>query len=225
MSRTDSGSVGRPPIIPVAILLLFAARWPEATSLPNVDEFHSQMLYRFLEGQAFGLSRVIRWDTVSQHFRAPKGARTDFAPENDNERDIVARWSSGDWQVGLYVFGTAIKIEPEAANSHRALKGPALLTENTPRADLPAWHDVYPVAAEAMLRFQSGATSYTTMLNGWILHSRPVAAAKQTCVECHTYGPVRIISRNASSRKPPTLIVGDPLGGVIYMYRREAGLK
>jgi len=217
-------------MIPVALRLLLAARWPETALLPHVDQFHAQMLRRFSDGKGFGMSRIVRWNTLGEHFRAPAGAKTDFKPENEQESAILEGWSNGGWDTGLYVFGAAIKTEPASAFRHRSLKGPGVLLESTPRAELPAWADVYPIAAEAMRRFESGAASHTASLNGWTLHARPVAATKQTCVECHTYGPFRTMTSrmrpaeaNADQlREPATPVIqtGDILGGVIYMYRR-----
>jgi hypothetical protein len=219
-------------MIPVALLFLLAARWPEATSLPNVDEFHSQMLRRFSDGKGFGMSRIVMWPTLGHHFRAPIGAKIDFKPENEQEVEIIERWTNEGWQTGLYVFGSMVRSEPRGALLHRALKGPGVLNENTPRAELPDWKDVYPIAAEAMLRFESGAASHTARLNGWTLHARPVAATKQACVGCHTSGLVNGLVRNRKFAEsadgtykelaPPatSMKVGDTLGGVIYMYRR-----
>ena len=216
-------------MIPVALLLLLAARWPEATSLPNVDEFHSQMLRRFSDGKGFGMSRIVMWSTLGHHFSAPLGAKYDFKPENEREQAIIGRWSGEGWQTGLYVFGTSIKTEPQSALFHRALKGPGVLNENTPRAELPAWADVYPVAAEAMLRFESGATSHTARVNGWTLHARPVTATKQACIDCHTGGLVRFGTftklsdgtyKEAAPPPTPVIKAGDPIGGVLYLYRR-----
>lgn len=193
-------------MIPVALLLLLAARWPEATSLPNIDEFHSQMLRRFAGGKAFGMSRIVVWPTLGRHFRAPIGAKVDFKPENEQEQAILDRWSSGGWQTGLYVFGAAISSAPESARFHRALKGPGVLNENTPRAELPTWNAVYPAAVEAMRRFESGATAHIASVDGWTLVARPVTASKETCAKCHS--------------SDGNLELGAPLGGVIYLYRR-----
>lgn len=199
-------------MLPLALLLLFT-RWPEATPPPAIDEFHSQILRRFSDGRGFGMSRIVRWPTLGHHFRAPAGAKTDFAPENGEERAIIARWSNDDWQSGLYVFGASIKTEPAAARFHRALKGPGVLHESTPRTELPKWEEVYPIAAEAMRRFELGAISHSAALNGWTLHARPVAAANESCAACHNSGPAHIGS--AAPVKP-----GDVLGGVIYLFRR-----
>ena len=220
-------------MIPVALLLLLAARWPEASSLPNVDEFHSQMLRRFSDGKGFGMSRIVTWSTLGRHFRAPVGAKVDFKPENAAEAEIVARWSSEGYQTGLYVFGSAIKTASPDDLMHRALKGPGVLSENTPRAGLPAWAEVYPIAAEAMRRFESGAESYTAQLNGWTIHARAVMAANQRCVECHTSGHggglVRLSTfarnedgtyREVAAPAAPAIRMGDTLGGVVYMFRR-----
>ncbi|MEP7365764.1 MAG: hypothetical protein ABI972_21125 [Acidobacteriota bacterium] len=193
-------------MIPVALLLLLAARWPEASSLPNVDEFHNQVLRRFSDGRGFGMSRIIMWPTLGQHFRAPMGAKVDFKPENPREAEIIGRWSEDGWQTGLYVFGASVSAEPASALLHRALKGPGVLNEETPRAELPKWADVYPIAAEAMKRFEAGATSHTAQLNGWTLHARPVTATKESCAQCH--------------KSETGISVGDTLGGVVYMYRR-----
>ena len=194
-------------MLPLALLLLIAARWPEATSLPNVDEFHAQMLRRFSDGRGFGMSRIVMWPTLGHHFRSPVGARVDFKPENPAESEIIERWSTEGWQAGLYVFGAKVETEPVSSLLHRALKGPGVLNENTPRTDLPKWSDVYPIAAEAMLRFHNGANSHTANLNGWAIQARPVKASKEACVQCH-------------DTESTIVKVGDVLGGVMYVSRR-----
>jgi hypothetical protein len=221
-------------MIPVALLLLLAARWPEATSLPNVEEFHNQMLRRFSDGRGFGMSRIMIWSTLGRHFRAPIGAKVDFKAENATEAQIITDWTRDDYQTGLYVFGASVASEPASTLDHRALKGPGVLNDATPRNELPKWAEVYPVAVEAIRRFERGASSHTTQLNGWTLHARPVVATKQACVECHTKGPAwdglvrlsKFVAEADGTYKEvppppaPEIRIGDTLGGVIYMYRR-----
>jgi len=199
-------------MLPIALLLLLV-RWPESAPPPAIDEFHSQMLRRFSDGRGFGMSRIVRWNTLGHHFSAPMGAKTDFAPENAEERAIIDRWSRDGWQSGLYVFGASIKNEAAATRFHRALKGPGVLHEATPRSELPKWEEVYPVASEAMHQFELGATSHAAIVNGWTLHARPVVAAKETCAQCHNGGTARLDT--AAKVKP-----GDVLGGVVYLFRR-----
>lgn len=199
-------------MFPLAFLLLLL-RWPEAAPPPAIDEFHAQMLRRFSDGRGFGMSRIVRWNTLGHHFSAPAGAKVDFAPENEAERTIMAKWSGDGWQAGLYVFGAAIESEPAALRFHRALKGPGVLHEATPRGELPKWDEVYPVAAEAMHRFELGAASHSAVVQGWTLHARPVVASKETCAQCHVNGARG--DAGAARVKP-----GDVVGGVLYLFRR-----
>jgi len=199
-------------MLPLAFLLLLA-RWPEAAPLPAVDDFHAQMIRRFSDGRGFGMSRIVRWNTLGHHFNAPPGAKLDFIPENDAERAVMERWSRDGWQAGLYVFGASIKSEPLQARFHRALKGPGVLQEGTPRGELPKWEEVYPVAWEAMRRFELGAPGYSAVVAGWTLHARPVAASKEACAQCHNAGAAHL---NGATK----VTVGDVLGGVIYLLRR-----
>lgn len=203
------------------LLFLLLARWPAGEALPRLDEFDTQMHRRFEDGRLLGMSRIARWPTRDRHFKAPLGAKNDFAPENEMERAIVAGWNEESWQVGLYVFGRAIRTSKIEDFQHRALKGPAVLLDGTPRASVPAWGEVFPVAAKAQSEIEGGAKEYRARLNGWNVVARPVLAGA-TCGMCHASS-----APPQSFSKPDDRTVtfqegakaGEPIGGLLYLYR------
>lgn len=200
-------------MVPVAILLMLAARWPEGAAPPRLDEFDAEVQRRFSDGRGFGMSRLLRFPTLGRHFRAPAGARTDFAPENEREREIIERWTRDGWQAGLYVFGAGIRDSGVEAHFHRALKGPGVLVEGTAREELPRWEEMYPVALRAMEAFERGRDFREETIGSWRVTARAVRAPDERCVECHNRGLARI-------ERGRQFQAGDALGGALYLYRR-----
>jgi hypothetical protein len=68
---------------------------------------------------------------------------------------------------------------------------------------LPDWNAVYPLARKAMKSFTDGGTGFETEIDSWSIAARPVLASQQRCLDCHS-----------------GLALNQPVGGVLYAYRR-----
>jgi hypothetical protein len=183
----------------LAGLLLFAGN-PKPTDLPLIERLNQLLQNRFANAEpgVFGMSRMALPSSMGEHFRPSRVSPTDFAPENPDEIQAIAKLESSHVQVGVYLVGAAIlKSQPGVLN-YRALKGPAAITAGTPRPAwypgmskvsaspdrLPDWNQIYPVARRAMASFHDGGTGFETRLGNWDIAARPVTAEKR-CAICH----------------------------------------
>jgi hypothetical protein len=173
-----------------------------------------------------GMSRVASPASLGEHFRPSPGAVTDFRPESPAEESAIRSLGEASLQVGMYVFGAAIERADFQARDYRALKGPAVLTAGTLRPAwypplmsqasnpdaLPDWNTAYPIAREAMKRFERGDRSFTASVGLWRMIARPVPASSETCVMCHNAQQFR--------RSARSIALHDAIGGVLYVFRR-----
>ncbi len=176
-----------------------------------------QQRFRTLVPGVFGMSRIAVPSSLGNHFQPRVTSQRDFEPENDAERAVIAKLEEEKMQVGLWVFGRAVTVAAPSALNFRALKGPGAITNGTPRPAwypglavggaapakdaLPEWKAIYPVAQDAMRRFQAGGGGFETRVDSWAIAVRPVPASDQNCVVCH--GGER----------------GQAIGGVVYAFR------
>lgn len=212
--------------------MLFAGS-PEAVNLQLIGRLDECVRNRFADPapKSLGMSRVAAPVSFGLHYQPNVTSRRDFDPENPAEASIVGEMERRQLQVGLYVFGRAAAAAGPTLRDYRALKGPAAITEGTPRPawypplarlaaqtaphgdTLPDWEAIYPLARRAMKSFQDGGKGFETTLDSWSIAVRPLIASQQRCVACHN-NPV--YSRVASAK------LGEPLGGVIYAFRQDA---
>jgi hypothetical protein len=166
---------------------------------------------------ALGMSRIASPPSIGRHFSPQFNVSSDFTPENDREKKVVASLGAARLHVGLFVIGRAILGSDSEKLNYRALKGPAAMTAGTPRPGwypmgelravgdnaLPDWNAVYPLARKAMKSFTDGGTGFETEIDSWNIAARPVLASQQRCLACHG-----------------GLALNQPVGGVLYTYRR-----
>jgi hypothetical protein len=172
-----------------------------------------------------GMSRVARPVSMGTHFYPRRASARDFQPESPAEKDVIDALEKQQTQVGFYVIGNVITSLPPSdvtLESFRALKGPAAMTRGTPRPRwyppsrktaavdpnaLPDWEAIYPLASKAMETFENGGQGFETTFGNWNIAARPVIASQQRCVTCH-------------NRMDLPVKLNDPIGGVLYAYRR-----
>jgi hypothetical protein len=200
---------------------------PESPELPLINRLDELVGLRFTRPVAgeLGMSRITRPSSMGKQFEPNRANESDFMAENSMEREIIGKLEERGLQVGLYMFGPSIiKAMPQFMD-YRALKGPATITRTTPRPgwyplqpidprihareakippsptdSLPDWKVIYPLARNAMLRFQEGGAGFETKLESWDIAARPVLAERR-CAACHD--------------------VTRPIGGVLYAFRRS----
>jgi hypothetical protein len=218
------------------ILALFVAACLLASPKPEppfdplrvIEEFHSLIQQRLSQPKpnALGMSRLMVRPSFGHHFRPLISDRRDFAPENADEQRVVDLLERQHVQLGLFLFGESVERQDPAEFGFRALNGPGIITEGTPRAAwypfmsvspersepdaLPDWNQVYSLAQRGMRSFRDGGRGFETTHGSWTIAVRPALATDQGCVSCHN---------NTSPSPAREFRVGDPLGGVLYAYR------
>ncbi|MEZ5352499.1 MAG: hypothetical protein R2762_07665 [Bryobacteraceae bacterium] len=193
------------------------ARWDQTHP---TDELHSAILKRFGEFQTFGMSRIVTPASLGAHFNPTIGAVRDLTPETEQEKRLIESLEGAGYQVVFYLAGRRILDETPETQNYRALKGPAILTAGTPRPMGPFtilvrptstnenaaidWRSIYPVVRAGMRELDAGKAPPPTMLDSWMVSTKPVRAFKQECTRCH-----------------PGSSAGDLLGAAVYVYRRR----
>lgn len=195
-------------------------------SLKLIEEFDQTVQARLEQPlpDSLGMSRIMVRPSFGRHFRPMVSDARDWRPENDRERQVLARLEGDGLQVGLYLFGASILDTPAEKLQFRALKGPGAITKGTPRPNwypglkleeamstdrLPDWQAIYPLARKAMASFADGGHGFETQLGAWKIVARPAIAGDGRCVACH----------NGQAETRNRFAAGDALGGVLYAYR------
>ena len=170
--------------------------------------------------EKFGFRRIVN----------PGATPHRFEPESARELDAVQGLEGAGFQVVLYLTGRRVlRDKPQAGPSpddpFRAfIKGPVLITHATAAdkapsgaVSAPASMDLWDESRQAMLAF-ARTDSYDFAKAGWSFIARPVRASDQMCLNCHR-DPYSVgIPRTG---EPSNLKIGDPMGVVLYGYRRE----
>ena len=199
------------------LLLVFPFLFVINGKLSIIDEFDHIIQARLVSPSVaigvrppLGMSRVAFPQSYGTHFSPILSNNSDFVPQNDHEKDIIAQLESENLELGLFLFGEAVMDRPAIHRDFRAMKGPAAITTGTRRSGLPSWNAAYPVAMKAMKNFQDGGHGFETELDGWTIAARPAIAKSERCVGCHNM-------QRGASKKP--LHLGDAVGGVLYAYK------
>ena len=127
-----------------------------------------------------------------------------FLPENVRETEAVKALDQARMDVVVYVAGRRVLGKQTGPNDWGNPKGPLQIANGSGQAiSPPAGSDLREESRDAMLAF-IGNRSYDfgSRADGWKMIARPVRAADERCLKCHT-----------------SLRVGDPIGVVVYAYR------
>jgi hypothetical protein len=62
--------------------------------------------------------------------------------------------------------------------------------------------------------------SYQFSQGSWQFIARPVRASEQSCLGCHLHDTTRLMAFDAKEEKGKRLQIGDPLGVLLYAYRK-----
>lgn len=223
----------------IAAVWLIAGRNPESSfdPLQAIEEFDALIQKRLARPQpeSLGMTRIMVRPSFGHHFQPVVSHKRDFAPENGDERHVVAKLEQERVELGLYLFGASIESRPASDLSFRTLKGPGIITAGTlrpfwypgldgsTRALLPAgrsepealpdWGQIYPLAQRAMRSFRDGGRGFETTHGTWQIAARPTMATDQKCISCHNH---------LAQRPKREFRVGDPLGGILYAFRIKA---
>lgn len=181
------------------------------------------------EPMALGMSRIATPRSFGDHFRPSLTERRDFKPATAWEGSAITALEANHVDVGMFLFGQAIATSELNQFNYRAMKGPAVMTSDTPRPafypsftppavastpsmharTLPDWREMFPLARKAMRNFSDGGKGFETEIGIWNIAARPVLASDARCVTCHKHmggTPIKL---------------HQPMGGVLYAFRRS----
>jgi hypothetical protein len=110
--------------------------------------------------------------------------------------------------------------------SGQAMSGPIFVSSSGVKG-LPAAAELWDEARRALESFAAGGDRYGFSAGPWEVEARAVRASGESCLKCHspditveyqTTPGGRLSTR--SERKGAELKVGDPLGVLLYAYRK-----
>lgn len=209
-----------------AAVLAHTSQQPPTQTAPEphaLDALDREVQKRFHDVIGFGMARI--------------ATERRFEPETKEERAAVRELKRAGYEVGLYLAGRAILDDaPEQTRQAKktfgsgmtgqAFSGPVFVGPGVKR--LPTAAALWDGTRRAMESFAAGAERHEFTTGRWQAEARPVRASEEKCLRCHStdhrqvYGVTQAGVRFSTYEpKGNTLKVGDPLGVLIYAYRKK----
>ena len=224
MVRHHKSGIGTFTTVAVLLVMSMATRsHVAAVQLPTgvgrelavISSLNDCIQSRFKDvDERFGFRRII----------TPGQTPHRFTPENAREIDVVRALEQSGLQVILYLTGRQVLREKPPAEvmaselTRGFIKGPVAITPpDVTATGAPKAMDLWDESARAMRVF-GDRDSYDFVKAGWNFTARPVRASEELCLSCHR-GPGRASSVPVSDEKT-VLKIGDPIGVVLYGYRK-----
>lgn len=221
---------------PVASALALGARVPSAVSQSRpsavsqarephpLDALDRAVQKCFHNVIGFGMARI--------------ASERRFEPTTEEEKEAVAALRRGGYSVGLYLVGRGILAETPverrvALNRFggwpgRAISGPIYVSPSSMKS-LPGAVPLWDETRRALESFASGGERHEFTAGRWRVEARPVRASAESCIECHRaragfeVKPLPAAGGAPAAAEAPKgadLKVGDPLGVLLYAYRK-----
>ena len=186
--------------------ILSAATPPviKAAEPVEITRLNECIQVRFLDRRSFGMARVA---PVRRH-----GNLRTFVPENPTERALVEQMSGKELEVAVFLVGRQALPESASGIGRAGPQGPASVTWN-PDAALPEAAVLLSAGKKALKTIGEGK-GYDIRSGEWTVAMRPLRASNEGCLGCHIYGA-------AASNGLAAPKLGEPLGVVMYVYRRH----
>jgi hypothetical protein len=187
-----------------------------------VDPLDRVVQQRFHDVVGFGMARI--------------ASERKFVPESKEEKTAVKDLKRAGYEVGLYLVGRNI-LEDVPDKYHvgktmfggfgeHLMSGPVFVSRQGLK-ELPDARALWEQSREALRAFDGGGERYGFKADGWDVEARPVRASDEGCLRCHGFdtrltfdekGDLRMIS---PAKERNGLRVGDPLGAMLYVYRKS----
>lgn len=194
---------------------------PEAHPLDALDRAVQK---RFHSVIGFGMARI--------------GTEKRFAPETAEEKQAVRDLKRAGYHVGLYLAGRALLDDVPEQNRYskvvfgstpagQAFSGPIFMSTSGLKG-LPKAAALWDETRRALQSFAEGSERYGFKSGEWDVEARPVRASEETCLKCHVARVKFTVVTGEDGAKavksetveePPK--VGDPLGVLVYSYRKK----
>lgn len=203
---------------PSAVSVVSGAREPHP-----LDALDRAVQKRFHNVIGFGMARI--------------ASERRFEPTTVEEKEAVAALRRGGYSVGLYLAGRGILAETPVEKRvtlnrfggwpGRAISGPIYVSPSSMKS-LPGAVPLWDETRRALESFASGGERHEFEAGRWRVEARPVRASAESCIECHRVRagfevkplPAAGGAPAAGAPKGADLKVGDPLGVLLYAYRK-----
>ncbi len=188
-----------------------------------IDDFDKSIQRRFLTDPYFGIRRIQPLGPTNPHFEQ-------FHPKNDKERASVAAFESGNWDVGIYLFGR--RATPKVDNGSELegfeiryrLFDPLPVTKGLKTQKLRRSQKLLERVKKAFLEFQTpnsrSENEFEFDMGEWAYVARPVRAVNQSCLQCHKDYVVteKLGDGKFKFRKRQ---IGDANGVLVYGFKKK----
>ncbi|HEX8285843.1 MAG TPA: hypothetical protein VF588_20975 [Pyrinomonadaceae bacterium] len=161
-----------------------------------------------------------------------------FEPTTEEEQAAVAGLKREGYKVGLYLAGRGVlrevPVEDRVARNSfggwpgRAIAGPIYVSSNDSK-NLPGAVPLWDETRRALREFAAGGERHGFTAGVWQVEARPVRASAEWCIECHRARASFEVKpmpgkdgapATAEAPREADLKVGDPLGVLLYAYRK-----
>ena len=178
--------------------------------------------------KAFGLDRV------SSHIAHMPSS---FRPANAGEERALAAFRDGGWSGGIYLGARTLRTGDwdearwKGTRSHFPIQGPVslnnplgwvdLIKRTKTAEDLPKSADLWEEGRKAMDASETSDRREST-LGTWTISARAVRATREECLGCHSHGYLSTMREgDEHNARLPDLKIGDPIGVLLYVYKRR----
>ena len=188
-----------------------------------INDFDKVIQERFLTAPSFGFRRIaplVSPGPENPHFES-------FHASNQAEHQAVNAFELNGWDVGIYLYGRKVTRRTNTKKEKYDIRyrqfNPIPVTPGLKRTDFPHATELVSNIKEAFVEFtkKGGKNENEIRLDkgSWSYVMRPVRAANQSCVQCHTDYVVteRLGDGRFTVRKRR---VGDPNGVLVYAFRK-----
>jgi hypothetical protein len=187
-----------------------------------IDRFDRAIQQRFLTEPNFGIRRIIPIPPPNPHLES-------FYPITNEEITSVANFEKEGWKVDLYLFGR--RAMPKLTDGKESknfsieyrLNKPLPVTKGLKAADLPKAEKLLKEVKTAFLEFQNrnspNENNYEFSIGKWSYVAKPVRAANQSCLKCHTDYVITSKLEN-NQYKFRRRQVGDANGVLVYGFSK-----
>lgn len=188
-----------------------------------VDAFDASIQKRFLTEPYFGIRRIAPTYPTNPHFEY-------FSAQTAEEKQSLADFEKEGWKVFLYLFGRQAKPrvidgkEQKDFTIKYRINQPVAITKGLKVKDLPKGEELLKNVKEAFIDFQTPTSAnennYQFSRGKWSYVARPVRAANESCVKCHTdYVITAKLEKNKYKFRKRQ--IGDANGVLVYGFTKD----
>lgn len=197
---------------------------PTSREAHPLDALDRAVQKRFHSVIGFGMARI--------------GTEKRFAPETAEEKQAVRDLKRAGYSVGLYLAGRAVledvperdrysKVVFGSTPAGQAFSGPIFMSTSGLKG-LPKAAALWDETRRALHSFAEGSERYGFKSGEWDVEARPVRASEESCLKCHVArvnftvvtgeDGTKTVKSEPAENAPK---VGDPLGVLVYSYRKK----